>query len=210
MDGPTMLTKMREGGDGTPVIMLIAESHRPTIAGAMKAGITDYVIKPFDPKEAASMGVTGIGGVVPLVAVFVPGSPSFCLVQRANHVEEVVHAEGLLQARGNVAWRPCDIAAHPHHGDVRESHVARHGAEDARAVEPGHPPVQEDSLRAQARPKELEPFDAVTGSSHLDALSLDDLHEQIPQILVVLDEKQREAGSRRRAFDPVLSLGPPG
>jgi CheY-like chemotaxis protein len=51
MDGPDMLARMRAGGDNTPVIMLTAESHRPTIARAMKGGITDYVIKPFDPEE---------------------------------------------------------------------------------------------------------------------------------------------------------------
>jgi CheY-like chemotaxis protein len=51
MDGPDMLARMRGGGDNTPVIMLTAESHRPTIARAMKGGIVDYVIKPFDPEE---------------------------------------------------------------------------------------------------------------------------------------------------------------
>ncbi len=51
MDGPTMLQKMREGGDQTPVIMLTAESTRSVVAGAMALGISDYILKPFKPEE---------------------------------------------------------------------------------------------------------------------------------------------------------------
>jgi DNA-binding response OmpR family regulator len=51
MDGPTMLQKMREGGNKTPVIMLTSESKRTIVAGAMKQGISDYILKPFKPEE---------------------------------------------------------------------------------------------------------------------------------------------------------------
>lgn len=51
MDGPTMLAAMRAEGNLTPVIMLTSESKRSVVAGAMKAGITDYVLKPFKPEE---------------------------------------------------------------------------------------------------------------------------------------------------------------
>mgnify|MGYP000995799763 FL=1 len=51
MDGPTMLQKMRESGNKTPVIMLTSESKRTIVAGAMKAGISDYILKPFKPEE---------------------------------------------------------------------------------------------------------------------------------------------------------------
>jgi DNA-binding response OmpR family regulator len=51
MDGPTMLQKMREGGNKTPVIMLTSESKRSIVAGAMKLGIADYILKPFKPEE---------------------------------------------------------------------------------------------------------------------------------------------------------------
>jgi two-component system, cell cycle response regulator len=51
MDGPTMLQRMREGGNQTPVIMLTSESKRSIVAGAMKAGISDYILKPFKPEE---------------------------------------------------------------------------------------------------------------------------------------------------------------
>ncbi len=51
MDGPTMLQKMREAGNKTPVIMLTSESKRSIVAGAMKQGINDYILKPFKPEE---------------------------------------------------------------------------------------------------------------------------------------------------------------
>jgi DNA-binding response OmpR family regulator len=51
MDGPTMLQKMRESGDQTPVIMLSSESKRSIVAEAMTLGISDYILKPFKPEE---------------------------------------------------------------------------------------------------------------------------------------------------------------
>lgn len=51
MDGPTMLQKMREAGDETPVIMLTSESQRSIVENAMRLGIADYVLKPFKPEE---------------------------------------------------------------------------------------------------------------------------------------------------------------
>lgn len=53
MDGPTMLKRMREKGNQTPVLMLTSESKRGTVAEVMKAGIDDYVLKPFKPEELA-------------------------------------------------------------------------------------------------------------------------------------------------------------
>jgi DNA-binding NtrC family response regulator len=51
MDGPTMLGKLRERGNKTPVIMLTSESKRSIVAGAVKLGIADYILKPFKPDE---------------------------------------------------------------------------------------------------------------------------------------------------------------
>ena len=75
MDGPAMLAKMREGGDGTPVILLTAESHRPTIASAMKLGIVDYVMKPFEPKELCRKVISVVqrNGCGEVVANSMPG-----------------------------------------------------------------------------------------------------------------------------------------
>ncbi|MBL8911026.1 MAG: response regulator [Archangium sp.] len=51
MDGPTMLAKLREQGNHTPVVMLTSESKRSIVAEAMRQGIDDYILKPFKPEE---------------------------------------------------------------------------------------------------------------------------------------------------------------
>ncbi|HEY6180358.1 MAG TPA: response regulator [Kofleriaceae bacterium] len=51
MDGPAMLAALRETGNRTPVIMLTSESKRSIVAGAVKLGIEDYILKPFKPDE---------------------------------------------------------------------------------------------------------------------------------------------------------------
>ncbi len=61
MDGPTMLAKMREMGNKTPVIMLTSESKRSIVAGAMKLGIDDYILKPFKPEELKAKMLSVIG-----------------------------------------------------------------------------------------------------------------------------------------------------
>ncbi|HVV88403.1 MAG TPA: response regulator, partial [Kofleriaceae bacterium] len=50
MDGPAMLRVLRERGDHTPVILVTSECQRGTIVGAMKLGIADYILKPFQPQ----------------------------------------------------------------------------------------------------------------------------------------------------------------
>ncbi|MFO0728236.1 MAG: response regulator [Myxococcota bacterium] len=51
MDGPEMLKKTRERGDKTAVLMLTSEAKRSVIADCMKAGIDDYIAKPFKGEE---------------------------------------------------------------------------------------------------------------------------------------------------------------
>jgi two-component system, cell cycle response regulator len=51
MDGPAMLAKMREQGNTTPVLMLTSESKKSIMVDVMKAGIEDYILKPFKPEE---------------------------------------------------------------------------------------------------------------------------------------------------------------
>jgi len=81
MDGPTMLEKMRASGNKTPVIMLTSESKRSIVAGAMKQGITDYILKPFKPEELRAKVLSVLqgepGGVDSVVDSAVgPPSPS--------------------------------------------------------------------------------------------------------------------------------------
>ena len=51
LDGPGMLNKMREKGNKTPVLMLTSESKKSIMVDVMKAGIEDYILKPFKPEE---------------------------------------------------------------------------------------------------------------------------------------------------------------
>ncbi|MDP1829329.1 MAG: response regulator [Archangium sp.] len=51
LDGPGMLAKMREAGNTTPVLMLTSESKKSIMVDVMKAGIEDYILKPFKPEE---------------------------------------------------------------------------------------------------------------------------------------------------------------
>jgi DNA-binding response OmpR family regulator len=76
MDGPTMLQKLRETGNRTPVIMLTSESKRSVVSTAMKAGIDDYILKPFKPEELRNKILTvlqGGGGEEDVVAASSPG-----------------------------------------------------------------------------------------------------------------------------------------
>jgi two-component system cell cycle response regulator len=51
LDGPGMLSRMREAGNKTPVLMLTSESKRSIVAQLMKLGIDDYILKPFKNDE---------------------------------------------------------------------------------------------------------------------------------------------------------------
>jgi two-component system cell cycle response regulator len=67
MDGPTMLAALRDRGNQTPVIMLTSESKRSIVAGAVKLGIEDYILKPFKPDELRgkvmkALRLVGAGG----------------------------------------------------------------------------------------------------------------------------------------------------
>lgn len=75
MDGPTMLAALRERGNRTPVIMLTSESKRSIVAGAIKLGIEDYILKPFKPDELRSkvMKVLRLEASAPIAR---PSSPA--------------------------------------------------------------------------------------------------------------------------------------
>jgi two-component system chemotaxis response regulator CheY len=49
MDGLTMATKVRQGDKKTPIIMVTTEAEKTRIIDALKAGVNNYVIKPFTP-----------------------------------------------------------------------------------------------------------------------------------------------------------------
>ena len=50
MDGITFVKKFREKNKTTPVIMVTTEAEKVRVIEAIKAGVNNYVIKPFTPE----------------------------------------------------------------------------------------------------------------------------------------------------------------
>ena len=76
LDGPGMLARMREAGNKTPVLMLTSESKKSIMVDVMKAGIEDYILKPFKPEElkAKVLKVLKLSGPVGAPITTAPGS----------------------------------------------------------------------------------------------------------------------------------------
>jgi two-component system, chemotaxis family, chemotaxis protein CheY len=49
MDGLTLVKRVREKDKSTPIIMVTTEAEKSRIIEAIKAGVNNYVIKPFTP-----------------------------------------------------------------------------------------------------------------------------------------------------------------
>ncbi|MEQ9454421.1 MAG: response regulator [Phycisphaeraceae bacterium] len=49
MDGLTFVKKYREQGNRTPIIMVTTEAEKARVVEAIKAGVNNYVVKPFTP-----------------------------------------------------------------------------------------------------------------------------------------------------------------
>lgn len=47
MDGLTMVQKIRANDKATPIIMVTTEAEKSRVIEALKAGVNNYVIKPF-------------------------------------------------------------------------------------------------------------------------------------------------------------------
>ena len=50
MDGHTLVTKIRETDKKTPLVMCTTEAEKTRVVEAIKAGVNNYVIKPFTPE----------------------------------------------------------------------------------------------------------------------------------------------------------------
>jgi two-component system chemotaxis response regulator CheY len=48
--GLEVVQAIRAGGAKTPIIMITAEAEKSRVIEAIKAGVNDYVIKPFTPE----------------------------------------------------------------------------------------------------------------------------------------------------------------
>lgn len=49
MDGLTFVKKVRGSGNTCPIIMVTTEAERTRVVEAIKAGVNNYVVKPFTP-----------------------------------------------------------------------------------------------------------------------------------------------------------------
>ena len=49
MDGITLVRKIRETDKKTPMIMATTEAEKTRVMEALKAGVNNYVVKPFTP-----------------------------------------------------------------------------------------------------------------------------------------------------------------
>lgn len=50
MDGLTFVKKFRETGSQSPIIMVTTEAEKARVVEAIKAGVNNYVVKPFTPE----------------------------------------------------------------------------------------------------------------------------------------------------------------
>jgi two-component system chemotaxis response regulator CheY len=51
MDGITLIRKIRETDKTTPLIMATTEAEKGRVLEALKAGVNNYVVKPFTPES---------------------------------------------------------------------------------------------------------------------------------------------------------------
>jgi two-component system chemotaxis response regulator CheY len=50
MDGITLVRKIRETDKTTPLIMATTEAEKSRVIDALKAGVNNYIVKPFTPE----------------------------------------------------------------------------------------------------------------------------------------------------------------
>lgn len=50
MDGLTFVKKFRATGNKAPIIMVTTEAEKARVVEAIKAGVNNYVVKPFTPE----------------------------------------------------------------------------------------------------------------------------------------------------------------
>ncbi len=50
MDGMTFVTKVREKDPNIPILMITTNAAKEDVLEAFKAGVSDYIVKPFTPE----------------------------------------------------------------------------------------------------------------------------------------------------------------
>jgi len=65
MNGEEFLTRLRDRGDTTPVIMLTADGDKAVVSRLLKKGIQGYLLKPFKPAVLCERVTEALLGKVP-------------------------------------------------------------------------------------------------------------------------------------------------
>jgi two-component system chemotaxis response regulator CheY len=68
MDGLTFVKKFREQNKATPIIMVTTEAEKARVIEAIKAGVNNYVVKPFTPDVLSQRINETMGKVEPAAA----------------------------------------------------------------------------------------------------------------------------------------------
>ena len=68
MDGLSLLRRLRDAGDDTPVILLTARGEEVDRIGGIELGADDYVVKPFSPRELVARARMVLRRAAPPVA----------------------------------------------------------------------------------------------------------------------------------------------
>jgi two-component system, chemotaxis family, chemotaxis protein CheY len=71
MDGLTLVGKIREKDKKTPLVMVTTEAEKTRVVDAIKAGVNNYVIKPFTPEtlmEKINATLARLAGAQPQAA----------------------------------------------------------------------------------------------------------------------------------------------
>jgi two-component system chemotaxis response regulator CheY len=63
MDGIQMVRKVRETDKSTPIIMCTTEAEKPRVVEAIKAGVNNYVVKPFTAETLSEKITQTLGKV---------------------------------------------------------------------------------------------------------------------------------------------------
>ncbi|HZY62582.1 MAG TPA: response regulator transcription factor [Edaphobacter sp.] len=139
LDGPSLLRKLRSGGDRTAVLILTAKSERDSIVSLLNAGADDYLSKPFDLGEliARAKALIRRGKGV--------ADPTLRLADlELNTVEQTVHRSGQPVELSPMEYRILEYLIHrprvivskrellehlydynwEHHSNVIEAHVS--------------------------------------------------------------------------------------
>lgn len=121
MDGMQLLTRIRQAGQRTPVLVLTARDDKESVVALLNAGADDYLTKPFDLGELLARTKAlirrGKGQPSPVLAI---GD------LRLNTVDRSVQRAGRAIALTAMEYRVLEYLAHRHHAVVSKTELLEH------------------------------------------------------------------------------------